>query len=136
MLDIAGELQRWVEQGRDIAVATVVAGSGSAPRMPGAAPAVKDEGTAIGSVSDGCVEGAICEPCQHALTDGEAVLKRFGYSGEDSFAVGPTCAGVIDTLVMPFRSGDPGREMIAAISSALHTGEPNAPARFVDSPRS
>ncbi|MER7817234.1 XdhC family protein, partial [Streptomyces sp. NPDC096153] len=61
MLDIADELDRWVGQGRDFAVATVVAVGGSAPRRPGAALAVYSDCTAIGSVSGGCVEGAVYE---------------------------------------------------------------------------
>ncbi|MEV1066428.1 XdhC/CoxI family protein [Streptomyces sp. NPDC050263] len=134
MLDIAEELQQWVEQGRDFAVATVVAVSGSAPRAPGAALAVDDEGTAIGSVSGGCVEGAVYELCRHALKDGEAVLERFGYSDEDAFAVGLTCGGVIDILVMSARVGDPGRQVIAAALSAVRAGEPVALARVVDGP--
>ncbi|MYZ40291.1 MULTISPECIES: XdhC family protein, partial [unclassified Streptomyces] len=64
MLDIAEELNRWVGQGRDFAVATVVAVGGSAPRGPGAALAVDREGTATGSVSGGCVEGAVYELCR------------------------------------------------------------------------
>ena len=72
MLDIADELHRWVEQGRDFAVATVVAVGGSAPRRPGAALAVDTDGTAIGSVSGGCVEGAVYDLCRQALQDGES----------------------------------------------------------------
>lgn len=88
MLDIAGELLRWVEEGRDFAVATVLAVSGSAPRGPGAALAVDSAGTAIGSVSGGCVEGAVYDLCREALRTGESVTERFGYSDEDAFAVG------------------------------------------------
>ena len=110
MLDIAEELHRWVEQGRDFAVATVVAVGGSAPRQPGAALAVDSDGTAIGSVSGGCVEGAVYELCQQALEDGESALERFGYSDDDAFAVGLTCGGVIDILVTPVRAAiSPGR---------------------------
>ncbi|PIM68139.1 XshC-Cox1-family protein [Streptomyces sp. JV178] len=101
MLDLAAELHRWAEEGRDFAVATVVSVGGSAPRGPGAALAVDSEGTAIGSVSGGCVEGAVYELCRQALADGETVLQRFGYSDEDAFAVGLTCGGVIDILVTP-----------------------------------
>ncbi|HEY8983879.1 MAG TPA: XdhC family protein, partial [Streptomyces sp.] len=103
MLDIAEELSGWVAEGREFAVATVVAVSGSAPRMPGAALAVDAEGVAIGSVSGGCVEGAVYELCRQALADGEVVVERFGYSDEDAFAVGLTCGGVIDVLVTPVR---------------------------------
>ncbi|MFE7994051.1 XdhC family protein, partial [Streptomyces shenzhenensis] len=99
MLDIAGELNGWVERGRDAAVATVVAVGGSAPRLPGAALAVDVDGTAIGSVSGGCVESAVYELCRQALQDGETVLERFGYSDADAFATGLTCGGVIDVLV-------------------------------------
>ncbi|MBC2906614.1 XdhC family protein [Streptomyces cupreus] len=135
MLDIAEELHRWVEQGRDFAVATVVAVGGSAPRRPGAALAVDTEGTAIGSVSGGCVEGAVYELCQQALVDGETVLERFGYSDEDAFAVGLTCGGVIDILVTPVRAADPARPVIMAALAAAARGETAAVARIVSGPR-
>ncbi|MDV9175494.1 XdhC/CoxI family protein [Streptomyces sp. W16] len=134
MLDIAEELHRWVEQGRDFAVATVVAVSGSAPRRPGAALAVDTDGTAIGSVSGGCVEGAVYELCQQALTDGETVLERFGYSDEDAFAVGLTCGGVIDILITPVRVGDPARTAVSTALSAAANGAATALARIVSGP--
>ncbi|MGW3310838.1 XdhC family protein [Streptomyces sp. NPDC001073] len=134
MLDIAEELHRWVEQGRDFAVATVVAVGGSAPRQPGAALAVDTEGTAIGSVSGGCVEGAVYDLCQQALADGETVLERFGYSDEDAFAVGLTCGGVIDILVTPVRAADPARPVITAALSTATSGGAAALARIVSGP--
>ncbi|MFG1670068.1 XdhC family protein [Streptomyces sp. Y7] len=134
MLDIAEELHRWVEQGRDFAVATVVAVGGSAPRQPGAALAVDADGTAIGSVSGGCVEGAVYELCQQALQDGETVLERFGYSDEDAFAVGLTCGGVIDILVTPVRAQDPARPVVTAALAAASSGEAAAVARIVSGP--
>ncbi|WP_369232462.1 XdhC family protein [Streptomyces sp. R21] len=134
MLDIAEELHRWVEQGRDFAVATVVAVGGSAPRLPGAALAVDADGTAIGSVSGGCVEGAVYELCRQVLEDGEAVLERFGYSDEDAFAVGLTCGGVIDILVTPVRTSDPGRKVIADALAAAAVGAAAAVARIVSGP--
>ncbi|MGW1269574.1 XdhC family protein [Streptomyces sp. NPDC002491] len=134
MLDIAAELDRWVEQGRDFAVATVVAVGGSAPRQPGAALAVDADGTAIGSVSGGCVEGAVYELCRQALEDGQPVLERFGYSDDDAFAVGLTCGGVIDVLVTPVRVGDPVRPVIAAGVRAAAVGEAAALARIVNGP--
>ncbi|WP_329114274.1 XdhC/CoxI family protein [Streptomyces sp. NBC_01353] len=129
MLDIAEELHRWVEQGREFAVATVVAVGGSAPRQPGAALAVDSDGTAIGSVSGGCVEGAVYELCQQALENGETVVERFGYSDEDAFAVGLTCGGVIDILVTPVRGGVFPAALAAAVS-----GEAAALARIVSGP--
>ncbi|MBT1091007.1 XdhC family protein [Streptomyces sp. Tu102] len=134
MLDIAEELHRWVEQGRDFAVATVVAVGGSAPRQPGAALAVDADGTAIGSVSGGCVEGAVYELCRQALEDGETVLERFGYSDEDAFAVGLTCGGIIDILVTPVRAQDPARPVLAAALAAASAGEAAAVARIVSGP--
>ncbi|OAH12218.1 XdhC family protein [Streptomyces jeddahensis] len=134
MLDIADELSRWVAQGRDFAVATVVAVGGSAPRQPGAALAVDADGTAIGSVSGGCVEGAVYELCRQALEDGETVLERFGYSDDDAFAIGLTCGGVIDILVTPVRADAPAREVFASALSAAAAGEAAAVARIVSGP--
>ncbi|MFF4210447.1 XdhC family protein [Streptomyces sp. NPDC001796] len=134
MLDIAEELTRWVEQGRDFAVATVVAVGGSAPRQPGAALAVDAEGTAIGSVSGGCVEGAVYELCRQALEDGGTVLERFGYSDEDAFAVGLTCGGVIDVLVTPVRAADPARPVLASALAAAAHGRAAAVARVASGP--
>ncbi|MFR9788231.1 XdhC family protein [Streptomyces sp. MB22_4] len=134
MLDIAEELDRWAGRGRDFAVATVVRVGGSAPRQPGAALAVDADGTAIGSVSGGCVEGAVYELCRQALRDGETVLERFGYSDEDAFAVGLTCGGVIDILVAPVRAADPARPVIAAALAAAARGEAAALARIAAGP--
>ncbi|MFG3282272.1 XdhC family protein [Streptomyces sp. NPDC048111] len=134
MLDIAEELNRWVEQGREFAVATVVAVGGSAPRQPGAALAVDSDGTAIGSVSGGCVEGAVYELCQQALEDGETVLERFGYSDEDAFAVGLTCGGVIDILITPVGAAAPARTVFAAALAAAAHGGTAALARVTDGP--
>ncbi|MFC9824828.1 XdhC family protein [Streptomyces erythrochromogenes] len=134
MLDIAEELNRWVRQGRDFAVATVVAVGGSAPRQPGAALAVDSEGTAIGSVSGGCVEGAVYELCQQALEDGETVQERYGYSDDDAFAVGLTCGGIIDILVTPVPVGSPARAVFEAALAAASRGEAAALARIAEGP--
>ncbi|MFE9456719.1 XdhC family protein [Streptomyces californicus] len=134
MLDIAEELHRWVSQGREFAVATVVAVGGSAPRQPGAALAVDRDGTAVGSVSGGCVEGAVYELCRQALEDGRSVRERFGYSDEDAFAVGLTCGGVIDILVTPVRADDPARPVFAAALAAAAEGTAAALARVTDGP--
>ncbi|MFE6199884.1 XdhC family protein [Streptomyces sp. NPDC057838] len=116
MLDLAGPLREWTQEGRAFAVATVVAVGGSAPRPPGAALAVCGDGTVIGSVSGGCVEGAVYDLCLQALDDGETRVERFGYSDEDAFAVGLTCGGTIDVMITPFPAGRAGRP-----------GEPAAP---------
>ncbi|MER7986383.1 XdhC/CoxI family protein [Streptomyces noursei] len=148
MLDIAEELNRWVAQGRTFAVATVVATNGSAPRQPGAALAVDSDGTAIGSVSGGCVEGAVYELCQEALRTGQSVLERFGYSDEDAFAVGLTCGGIIDIFITPVRASAPGAAdsglagdvvdsnaaPLAAALAAASSGEAAAVARIIEGP--
>lgn len=134
MLDIAEELARWAEEGRTFAVATVVAVGGSAPRGPGAALAVDSEGTAVGSVSGGCVEGAVYELCVQALEDGETVVERFGYSDEDAFAVGLTCGGVIDVMVTPVDAHAPAGEVFRSALSAAASGAPMALARVVRGP--
>ncbi|MEG3628222.1 XdhC/CoxI family protein [Streptomyces poriticola] len=134
MLDIAGELHEWLEQGREFAVATVVSVDGSAPRGPGAALAVDADGTAIGSVSGGCVEGAVHELCTRVLADGTAVRQRYGYSDDDAFAVGLTCGGVIDVLVAPVRADEAGRAVLGAAARAAAGREPAALARVVRGP--
>ncbi|MET9579169.1 XdhC family protein [Streptomyces massasporeus] len=131
MLDLAGPLHAWIEEGRDFAVATVVAVSGSAPRPPGAALAVSADGTAVGSVSGGCVEGAVYDLCLQALQDGETLVERFGYSDEDAFAVGLTCGGTIDVMITPFAGGRPAER--AALGAAARA-EPVALARVVRGP--
>ncbi|MCM2386965.1 XdhC family protein [Streptomyces albipurpureus] len=145
MLDIAEDLNRWVEQGRAFAVATVVSVSGSAPRLPGAALAVDTEGTAIGSVSGGCVEAAVYELCRAANDDGQTLRERFGYSDADAFAVGLSCGGVIDVLITPVRPRDPARPstgpdqdaltgVVRAALSAAVRGESAALARVAEGP--
>ncbi|GAA2148679.1 XdhC family protein [Kitasatospora kazusensis] len=132
MQDIAEQLQSWHAAGRSFAVATVVGVSGSAPRDPGAALAVDASGEAIGSVSGGCVEGAVYELCQEAIASGEPVLERFGYSDEDAFAVGLTCGGILDVFVQPITPGaDPALD---AGITYIASGTPVALARVIDGP--
>ncbi|MET8700667.1 XdhC/CoxI family protein [Kitasatospora sp. NPDC004723] len=132
MQDIAEQLLAWHAAGRPFAVATVVGVTGSAPRDPGAALAVDAHGEAVGSVSGGCVEGAVYELCRAALASGEPVLERFGYSDEDAFAVGLTCGGALDVLVQPVVPGaDPALDAGIALIAA---GTPVALARVVAGP--
>ncbi|MCF2531817.1 XdhC family protein [Yinghuangia soli] len=113
MFDIVPELNAWRAEGKAFALATVVDVSGSAPRLPGAALAVSADGEAVGSISGGCVEGAVYELCREALETGTPVLQRFGYSDEDAFAVGLTCGGVIDVFVHPEPAVDAALRPIA-----------------------
>ncbi|MFE3645337.1 XdhC family protein [Streptomyces sp. NPDC059169] len=99
MRDILPALSRWYAAGEPFGLATVVAVSRSAPRGPGAAMGVGPGDEVVGSVSGGCVEGAVFELAKDVVVDGEARLCTFGYSDEDAFAVGLTCGGEITLLV-------------------------------------
>ncbi|NUT45511.1 MAG: XdhC family protein [Thermoactinospora sp.] len=123
MRELAPALRAWLAEGRAFAVASVVSTSGSAPRRPGAALAVSVDGEAIGSVSGGCVEGAVYELCLEVIASGEPVLRRFGYSDDEAFAVGLTCGGIIDVLVWP------GSDVLAGYVDSLAADEPVALAR-------
>ena len=132
MLDLAAELAPWVAQGRDFAVATVVSVSGSAPRPVGAALAVDSGGEVVGSVSGGCVEGAVYDLCVGSLADGLPVRERFGYDDDTAFAVGLTCGGAVEVLVVPVRVGSADRETLEAALDLAARGEPVALARVLD----
>lgn len=101
MFELLEELKAWAASGRPFAVASVVSTTGSAPRPAGAALAVSADGEAIGSVSGGCVEGAVYELCLEVAASGVPVRQTFGYGDDDAFAVGLTCGGVIEVLVWP-----------------------------------
>ncbi len=132
MRDIAAHLRAWQAAGRPFAVASVVAASGSAPREPGAALAVDADGEAVGSISGGCVEGAVYELCRQAMASGTPVLEHFGYSDEDAFAVGLACGGSLDVFVHPVEPGAvPG---LSAALPLVSSGTPVALARVVDGP--
>jgi xanthine dehydrogenase accessory factor len=102
MKDVLDDIERWRAAGHRVAVARVVDVEGSGPREPGATMAVNDAGEVAGSVSGGCVEGAV-------LTEALAVLEgerergviSFGYSDDEAFAVGLTCGGTIHLFVEP-----------------------------------
>jgi xanthine dehydrogenase accessory factor len=99
MRDVLDELMRRYNAGEKVGVGTVVATFSSAPRTPGAAMLVAEDGSATGSVSGGCVEGAVYELAQQVISDGEPVAQRYGVSDDDAFAVGLTCGGIIDMFV-------------------------------------
>lgn len=99
MLELAAALLESLAAGRRLAVATVVAVDGSAPRALGTSMAVDDLGRVIGSISGGCVEGAVYEACGRVLEMGEAEVCAFGFSDADAFAVGLSCGGRITVAV-------------------------------------
>ncbi|HEX4814538.1 MAG TPA: XdhC/CoxI family protein [Nonomuraea sp.] len=128
MRDVLPEILRWWRSGLTFGLATVVSTFQSAPRPPGAAMAVHGD-EVVGSVSGGCVEGAVFE----LATEAEApVLQRYGVSDDDAFAVGLTCGGIIDILVEPV-----SRETfpeLGDVAAAIEAREPVAIATVVSGP--
>ncbi|HVA44384.1 MAG TPA: XdhC family protein [Acidimicrobiales bacterium] len=101
MKEVLGDIERWRRAGRRVALARVVDVLGSGPRDPGATMAVNEDGEVAGSVSGGCVEGAVLTEALAVLEAGEPRMCTFGYSDEAAFAVGLTCGGTIRVFVEP-----------------------------------
>jgi len=102
MKEVLDDIDRWQAAGRRVAVARVVGVEGSGPRDPGATMVVNDRGEVAGSVSGGCVEGAVVEAALEVLAGTrERGVVTFGYSDDDAFAVGLTCGGTIHLFVEP-----------------------------------
>src|SRR5690348_8719398 len=99
MREVLDDLIRWWAADLPVGMGTVVATWRSAPRQPGAAMLVGPDGTAVGSVSGGCVEGAVYEEAKDVAATGTPVLRRYGVSDEDAFAVGLTCGGIIEVFL-------------------------------------
>ena len=99
MQELTSLLTDWYAGSEPFALATVIHTWGSSPRQPGAAMAVSTKGAAVGSVSGGCVEGAVYELAQESLGGASAATHHFGVSDDDAFAVGLTCGGKIDIFV-------------------------------------
>lgn len=102
MREILDDIDRWRANGKRVAVARVVNTDGSGPRQPGAAMAVSEDGEVAGSVSGGCVEGAVVTEALAILQGGgRPKLVTFGYSDDEAFAVGLTCGGTIHLFIEP-----------------------------------
>ncbi len=106
MKEILQDLDRWQEQGEELALATLVSVRRSAPRPPGARMLITREGKMAGSISGGCVEGDIVERALQVLADGEPALAEYGISDEQGFDVGLSCGGEIEVLIQPFKATD------------------------------
>ena len=101
MREILGDLDRWRRAGKQVALARVVDVEGSGPRLPGAAMAVNEDGEVAGSVSGGCVEGAVVTEALQIISSGDRRIVTFGYSDDEAFAVGLTCGGTIHLYIEP-----------------------------------
>ncbi|MEU8724369.1 XdhC/CoxI family protein [Streptomyces antimycoticus] len=124
MRDVVAQMHRWWGEGEPFARATVVATWHSSPLPPGTSMLVGPDGAAIGSVSGGCVEGAVYELAQEVTDSGRPVLERYGVSDDDAFAVGLTCGGIIDVYVE--RVDPEGFPELGEVATAVAAGEPVA----------
>ena len=132
MREVLPELMRWWHDGKTVGVGTVVATFRSAPRPPGASMLVGPSGEAVGSVSGGCVEGAVYELGQSVASSGQPLLRRYGVSDDDAFAVGLTCGGILDVYVEKVdRQTFP---QLGAIAEDVEAGRPVAVATVVEHP--
>ncbi len=103
MREVLPTIETWRERGDKVALATVVKVYGSAPRPLGAKLAVSSHGEMVGSVSGGCVEGAVYDAAQEAIKTGESKLLHFGITDELAFEVGLACGGTIEVFIEPLR---------------------------------
>jgi xanthine dehydrogenase accessory factor len=99
MIELLDTIEGWRADGSQVALATVVAVEQSAPRDPGAMLAVNDRGEIAGSVSGGCVEGAVYEEARDAIATGRPRFVSYGISDDDAMSVGLTCGGTIHVFI-------------------------------------
>ena len=132
MRDVLDELLAWWAAGEPVGMGTVVATFRSAPRPPGASMLVGPDGTAVGSVSGGCVEGAVYELAQDVVTSGQPVLQRYGVSDDDAFAVGLTCGGILDVYVE--RVDRQSFPELGEVAADIRAGRPVAVATVIEHP--
>ena len=124
MREVLSETLHWWKAGTPVALATVVGTWKSSPRQPGASMLLGGDGAVVGSVSGGCVEGAVYELAQQVVADGVPVLQRYGVSDDDAFAVGLTCGGILDVFVEKL---DPQTfPELGEVAEAIATGRPVA----------
>ncbi|MDQ4078872.1 MAG: XdhC family protein [Chloroflexota bacterium] len=105
MRDIMETIQRWREEGKSIALATVVNAEGSAPRREGAKLVVSGEGEMVGSVSGGCVESDVIQQALEVLEEGEPRLLRYAITDDMVWEVGLACGGTVEVFVEPLVRG-------------------------------
>ncbi|HEY5335133.1 MAG TPA: XdhC family protein, partial [Mycobacteriales bacterium] len=132
MRDVIGDLAGWWRDGKTVGVGTVVGTWKSSPRQPGASMAVGPDGTVVGSVSGGCVEGAVYELAEQARDTGTPVLERYGVSDDDAFAVGLTCGGIIDVFVE--QVGPESFPELGSVAQDIEDGNPVAVATLISGP--
>ncbi|MBU6227030.1 MAG: XdhC family protein [Acidobacteria bacterium] len=138
MRDLLPEFAAWRRNGERFAIARVVDIEGSGPREPGAAMAVSASGQVVGSVSGGCVEGAVVSEALAILSgDAPSRVVTFGYSDDEAFAVGLTCGGTIHLFIQPADNLvdiGTGTAALDTLDARIRTHEPVAVATVIDGP--
>ena len=132
MREVLPELLQWWQEGKTVGVGTVVATFRSAPRPPWASMLVGPSGEAVGSVSGGCVEGAVYDLAQSVVAEGTPVLQRYGVSDDDAFAVGLTCGGILDVFVE--KVDQETFPELGAIAADIEAKRPVAVATIIEHP--
>lgn len=121
MRDILPTLEEWIRAGRRAALGTVVGVERSAPRLPGSAMAVSDDGQVAGSVTGGCVEPAVCLQAEQVLGGAAARVATFGYVDDEAFEVGLPCGGTVHVFIEEM---DPG--LVTEVAAAVRAERPVA----------
>ena len=122
MRDVISELESWWRDGQRVGIGTVVGTWKSAPRQPGASMLVGPDDSVVGSVSGGCVEGAVYEIAAAARDGQPPLLQRYGVSDDTALSVGLTCGGIIDIFVEPV-----SKELfpqLGEVAAAINAGQP------------
>ncbi|CAN7503486.1 XdhC family protein [Pseudarthrobacter oxydans] len=132
MKEVISELSRQLALGQPAALATVVRTQHSAPRPEGSSMLRLHDGSAVGSISGGCVEGAVYELGGAVLASGKPELESYGFSDDDAFAVGLTCGGMLDVFVEPV-TGESFPELDSLVA-AIGADRPVALATVIASP--
>ncbi|MDQ0620378.1 XdhC family protein [Arthrobacter globiformis] len=129
MLDLMPSLAGWrpAASGERCAVATIITASGSVPRPPGTSMLVSESGEILGSLSGGCVEGAVVASALEVMADGGTRLEAFGFSSEDAFAVGLTCGGELEVHIQPLDGSAAGLGVLRELAG----GDPERPLALI-----
>ncbi|HWU87668.1 MAG TPA: XdhC family protein, partial [Kofleriaceae bacterium] len=124
---VLGQAAAWSASGRRVALATVVRTWGSSPRQPGSKLVVNDRSEFLGSVSGGCIEGAVIQEAQEVMAAGAARLLAFGVSDETAWEVGLACGGKVEVFVeavAPERGRGMSREILGELIAARRDRRP------------
>ena len=130
MREILDDIERWRSAGKRVALARVVGVKGSGPRLPGAAMAVSEDSEVAGSVSGGCVEGAVLTEALEVIEAGSPKLVTYGIADEDAFNVGLTCGGTIHVFVQAL-----DWSLQEVLSDAVRSEEPVGFATMIEGPQ-